>query len=89
MEESESLDYESYASYFLCLRRFFFLSLFFLINLLELLSSNGLYFFNHESDNDGSGSGSSGTCDFPFFSGNSVGRVSGVCSGVFVLTVIN
>ena len=34
----ESLENESYASYFMCLRRFLFLSLFFSIGLLELLS---------------------------------------------------
>ena len=34
-------------------------------------------FFDEKSDNDGPGSGSSGTCPFPFSSVNSVGRVSG------------
>ena len=42
-------------------------------------------FFNDESENDGSGSSSSGTCSFPFCFIDSVGRVSGVGSGVFVL----
>ena len=46
------------------------------------------FFLNDESDNYGSGSGSSGTCAFPFCSGNYVGRVSGICSGVFVPTGI-
>ena len=59
-------------SYFLCLRLSFILSRFF--------------FFGDESDNDGSGSGSSGMCDFPFCSDNSFGRVSGVGSGIFVPT---
>ena len=46
------------------------------------------FFFDDESDNDESGSGSPGTCAFPFFSVNSVGCVSGVGSGVFVPTGI-
>ena len=46
------------------------------------------FFFDDESDDDGSGSGSPSTCTFPFFSGNSVGRVSGVRSGVFFLSGI-
>ena len=65
----------------MCLRRFFFLSRFF--------------FFNYDSENYGSRFGSSGTCAFPFrsgeivkFSSNSVGRVSGGGSGVFVPTGI-
>ena len=45
--------------------------------------------FNDESEDDGSGSGSPGTCAFPFCSGNPVGRVITVGSGVFVLTVID
>ena len=51
--------------------------------------------FDDESDNDGPGSGSTGTCPFPSFSGKSVGSVgkyvggvSDVGSGVFVLTEI-
>ena len=60
---------------FLCFWRFFFLSLFFLIGLLELLSFDELYLFADESDNNGSGSGSPSTCDFPFCSGKSVGSV--------------
>ena len=52
---------------------------------MEFLSFDGLDLFDDESDNDGSRSGSPGTCNFPFFSGNSVGRVSGVCSDIFVL----
>ena len=41
-----------------------------------------------ESENVESGYGSSGTCPFPFSSGNYVGCVSGGGSGVFVLTEI-
>ena len=44
--------------------------------------------FNYESGNDGSGSGSTCTCAFLFCSGKSVGGVSGIGSGVFVLTGI-
>ena len=44
--------------------------------------------FLNESDNDETVSGSPGTCDFPFYSGHSVGRVSGVGYGIFVLTGI-
>ena len=62
------------SSSFLCLQRFFFLSRFFL--------------FDVDSDNDRSVSWLPGTCTFPFFSGNYVGRVSGVGSGVFVPTGI-
>ena len=69
------LDDGSGESSFLCLRRLLFLSHFF--------------FFDDESENDGSRYGSSGTCAFPFFSGNSVDRFNGLGSGVFVLTGIN
>ena len=62
---------------------------------MELLAFKKLGLFNDESDDDGSGSGSPGTCTFPFCSGKSVGsvcefigRASGVGSGVFVATVI-
>ena len=41
-----------------------------------------------ESDDDGSDCGSSGTCAFPFPFDDSVGRVSGVGSGVFVPIVV-
>ena len=47
-----------------------------------------IIFFDDESDNDGSGSGSPGTCAFPFCSVNSISRVSGVGFSVFVLTGI-
>ena len=43
-----------------------------------------LDFFDDGCDNDGSGSGSPGMFAFPFYSGNSVGRVSFIGSGVFV-----
>ena len=52
------------------------------------MSFDELYLFDDESDDDGSGSGSPGTCTFPFFSGNSVSCVSGVDSGIFVRTGI-
>ena len=52
--------------------------------------------FNDESDNEGYGSGSPGKCAFPFCSGKSIGSVgkyvggvSGVGSGIFVLTGID
>ena len=58
------------------------------------MSFDKLDFFD-ESDNDGSGSGSPGTFDFPFSSGKSVvsanesvGSVSGVDFGDFVPTGI-
>ena len=50
----------------MCLQRFFFLSLFFIIDLLELLSFEKFDLLDDESDNDGSGSGSPGTFAFPF-----------------------
>ena len=74
-------------SYF---QRFFFLLCLFLIDLLELLSFEKLDFFDDESDDDRSGSGSPGTYTFPFFSGKlvgcvgeCVGRISDVGSGIF------
>ena len=54
-----------------------------------MLSFDESVFFDNESDDDGYGSSSSGTCAFPFFSGNSVGRDSGVGSVVFVPTGID
>ena len=48
-----------------------------------------IFFFDDETDNDGSGSRSCITCAFPFFSGSFVGHVSGVGFGVFVLTRID
>ena len=63
-EKSESsIDDGSAESSFLSLQRFFFLSRFF--------------FFDEKSDNDESGSGSSGMFPFTFYSVNSVGRVNG------------
>ena len=57
------------------------------------MSFEEFYIFNDESDNDGSGSGSPGTCAFPFCFGKSVdsvgksiGRVHGVGFRVFVPT---
>ena len=59
------------------------------------MSFDELDFFDNESDNDESGSGSPGTCIFPFCSvesvgsaGESVGSFSGVGSGNFVPTEI-
>ena len=73
----------------------FLLIVFFLINLLELISFDKLDLFDNEYDNDGSGCGSPVTCAFPFFSDESVGsvdkyvgRVKGIGSGVFVPTGI-
>ena len=63
--ESESLDNESNMSCLLFLGNFLFLSLFFLIDLLVLLYFNRLYLFDNEYGNNGSGSGSSGTCTIP------------------------
>ena len=63
-----------------------FLSRLFFFYLLGLLAFDELYFFDDESDNDWSGSGSPGMCDLPFCSGISVGRVNGVGSGIFVPT---
>ena len=81
-------------SSFLYFSRFFFLSLFFFFDLLELVSFNEVYFFG-EFDNDGSRSGTPGTVAFPFssvkFVGSaceSVGSVSSLCLGYFVLTGI-
>ena len=56
-------------SSFLCLRRFLFLSRFFL--------------FDEKSDNDGCESSLSGTCPFPSSSGESVGCVSGSVIEIF------
>ena len=61
----------------------------FSLNLLEFLSFDELDLFDNEDDDDGSGSRSPGTCCFPFFSDEYVGRVSGVGSGDFVPTGIN
>ena len=82
-------------SYFLCLPRFFFLSHFFLFDLIELVTFDELDLFSHYSDTDGSGSVSPCTFAFPFSSGNSVGSssqsvgsVSGVGFGGFFPTGI-
>ena len=78
-----------------CLSDDFLLIAFLFFDLLELLSLDELDCFYDESGNDGSGSGSPGTCAFPFCSGKSVGSlgksvgsVHGVGSGVFVLAGI-
>ena len=54
-----------------------------LLDLLYLLSSDESDLLDDESDNDGSDSGSAGTCTFPFRFDESVGRVCGVGSGIF------
>ena len=89
------LDDESDTSCLLCFQHLFFFLRLFLIGLLELLSSDKSDSFDDDSDGDGSGSGSPGTCASLFFSGKSVGsvgesvgRVSGVGSGIFVPTGI-
>ena len=89
MDELESLDDKSDASCFLCLRRFFFLLIIFLIDLLEFLFFDELDLFNDESDDNGSGSRYPIMCAFTFCSGNYIGCVSGVGSGIFVLTGID
>ena len=83
MDESESLDDAPDEALYLS---------FFLLDLIELVSCDKLDFFDNEYDNDGSGSRSPGTCAFPFCSGkcvgsvgDSVGSVSGISSGNFVL----
>ena len=77
-------------SCFLCFQIFFFLSRLFLLDLLEFVTFDKLYLFG-----DGSGSGSAGTCNFPFFSDEFVdsvgkygGRVCGIGSSFFVPTII-
>ena len=69
-----SIDDGSNYSSFFCLQCVVFLSHFF--------------FCDDESDNDRSGSGSPGTCNFLFCSHNYVVSVSGIGSGVFVPTGI-
>ena len=82
LDELDLLDDESDASCFMCFRRFFFLLHSLLLDLIYLLSldeSDSLY---DESDDDGSDSGSSGTCYFLLCFDNSAGCVSGLVSGV-------
>ena len=54
-----------------------------LLDFLYLLSSEESDYLNDESDDDGYDSGSSGTCDFTLSFDESIGRVSGLGSGVF------
>ena len=54
-----------------------------------MLSFDKLYLFDDESEDDGSQSGSPGMYACQFFSGNSVVRVIGVGSGIFVPTGID
>ena len=63
-----------------------------LLNLLQFISSDESDLLNDESDDDGSDSGSAGTYNFLFLFdeyvcpvGESVGHISGVECGVFVL----
>ena len=64
-------------------RRFFYLSHLLLLDSLYLLSSEKSDCLDDESDDNGSDSGSSGTCTFPLHFNKSVGCVSGLRSGVF------
>ena len=70
-------------------RSFFFLSRLLILYLLYFLSSEESDSLNDESENVRSDSGSSGTYSFTAFSlrfDDSVGRVSGLGSGIFVPT---
>ena len=65
------------------------------MNFLQLLSSYRSDFLDDESDDDGSNSGSAGKCAFHFCFEeyvcrvyDSIGRVRGMGSGVFILTGI-
>ena len=78
-----------------CLSCTFSSYLFFLFDLLDLVSFDELDFLNNESDYDGSGSRSPGSCAFIFFyikyvgsAGESVGSVSGIDSHNFFPTGI-
>ena len=76
---------------------FFFVSCFYLLDLLYFLSSNKSYFLDDEADNDRSDSGSVGMCAFTFrfqesvgcveesvgHVGDAIGCVCGVGSGFF------
>ena len=69
--------------------KFFFLPRLLHLYLLYLISSEKSDLLDDESDDDGSDYGSSGTYSFHAFSlyfENSIGRVSGLGSGSFVLT---
>ena len=61
----ELLNDESHESYFVHFRRFLFLSRPFLLSFIYLLSLEESYLLDDESDNYGSESRYSGTCDFP------------------------
>ena len=102
MEESESLKDKSDDSCVLCFQQFF-LSRFLLLDFLQLLSVDKSGSLNNDSDNDGSDSGSTGTCastfnfeDYVVCVENSVGRVDDSVGcfrvmgcGVFVSIGIN
>ena len=55
------------------------------LGLSGVLALSRFFFFDNEPENDGSGSGSYGTCTRQFWSGISIGRVSSFGSGVFFL----
>ena len=84
MDKSESLDKESDDSCFLNFQLFLLLSRPLLLDFLYLLSLEESDLLDDESENDGSDSGYSGTCAFPLSFDESVGRVSGLESGVFL-----
>ena len=54
-----------------------------------MVSFEKLDSFDYDSDKDGYGSGSPGTCAFSFCSGKSAGHVNGVGSGDFFPTGID
>ena len=65
------------------LTKIFFLLRTLPLDFMYLTSSDKSYSLNDESNDNGSDSGSSGTCVFPFCFDKYVGRVSGLESGVF------
>ena len=79
------LDDESDKSCFICFGHYF-LSRLLILDFLYLMSSDKSDSLDDESDNDGSDSGSSSRCYFPLNFENSVDRVSGLGSGIFVPT---
>ena len=87
--KSDSLDDESDKSCFVHFQRFLFLLLPLNLDFLYLLSSNESDLLDNEYDNDGYGSGSSGTCFFKLNFDNNVGPVSGLGSDIFVPTGVD
>ena len=83
---------ESDKSCFVNFRRFLFLLRLLLLDFLFVLSLGKSDLLDHDSDDDGSDSGSSGTYSFTAFSvsfDDSTGRVSGLGSGIFVRTGVD